>query len=88
MVAKEIASDDEGVQALANAIDLEMGLRPLRLKLADYVMALLNRAPDSKLPPGPWLLSPAIFIPSSRAFMTSCRLSTSALRKPSWIRLP
>jgi hypothetical protein len=53
MAAKEIASDQEGVQAFANAIDLEMGLRPLRLKLVDYVMALFNRAPDSKLPSSP-----------------------------------
>ena len=53
MTAMELVPDDEGVQAFDNAIDLEMGLRPLRLKLADYVMALFNRAPDSKLPPAP-----------------------------------
>jgi len=53
MTAMELVPDDEGVQAFDNAIDLEMGLRPLRLKLADYLMALFNRAPDSKLPPAP-----------------------------------
>ena len=53
MTALELNTDDESVRAFDNAIDLEMGLRPLRLKLADYVMALFNRAPDSKLPPGP-----------------------------------
>jgi hypothetical protein len=44
MTAMELIPDDEGVLAFDNAIDLEMGLRPLRLKLADYVMALFNRA--------------------------------------------
>ncbi|MEI9803832.1 MAG: hypothetical protein WDN48_04365 [Pseudolabrys sp.] len=53
MTAMELITDDEGVRAFDNAIDLEIGLRPLRLKLADYVMALFNRAPDPNLPPGP-----------------------------------
>lgn len=52
MIKMELIPDDEGVRAFDNAIDLEMGLRPLRLKLTDYVMALFDRAPDSKLPPG------------------------------------
>ncbi len=73
MTAIEIVPDDEGVRAFENAIDLEMGLRPLRLKLADYVMALFNRAPDSSFRRAPWLFWPAIFTPSSRAFITSCR---------------
>jgi primosomal replication protein N'' len=51
MTAMELVPDDEGIQAFDNAINLEMGLRPLRLKLTDYLMALFNRAPDSKLPP-------------------------------------
>jgi primosomal replication protein N'' len=53
MAAMEIVPDDEGVLSFDSAIDLEMGLRPLRLKLADYLIALFNRAPDSKLPPAP-----------------------------------
>ena len=47
----EIVPDDEGFLAFDNAIDLETGLRPLRLKVANYLTALFNRAPDSKLPP-------------------------------------
>src|SRR5882757_7651285 len=53
MTAMELVPDDEGVQAFDNAIELEMGVRPLRLKLADFVVTLFNRAPDSNLPPAP-----------------------------------
>jgi primosomal replication protein N'' len=51
MAAMEIVPDDEGLLTFDNAIDLETGLRPLRLKVANYLIALFNRAPDSKLPP-------------------------------------
>jgi primosomal replication protein N'' len=53
MATMDVVPDDEGILTFESAIDLEMGLRPLRLKLADYLMALFNRAPDSKLPPAP-----------------------------------
>ena len=46
-----VAPDDEGLSTFEKAIQLEIGLRPLRLKLADYFMALFNRAPEATLPP-------------------------------------
>ena len=53
MTAMALVPDEDGIRALDNAVDLETSLRPFRIKLADYLMALFNRAPDSKLPPGP-----------------------------------
>ncbi len=53
MAAMDVVPDDGGILTFESAIGLEMGLRPLRLKLVDYVTALFSRAPDSKLPPEP-----------------------------------